>query len=177
MPLLTPIPTIYKGYKFRSRLEARWAVFFDSLKIPWVYEPEGVMVDGEKYLPDFYLPDCKQFFEVKGVLNTKDEKKIEALIQNGYSVTVGYDDGEFQACDRWSEKEFSLSQAHDSWLCRCKKCGKYWFMGSLGSYGCQCCDYYDGDSGFTVIAEPGWDTKAWDVARQARFEHGETPRI
>lgn len=24
------IDTIYKGYKFRSRLEARWAVFFDE---------------------------------------------------------------------------------------------------------------------------------------------------
>jgi len=47
----------YKGYKFRSRLEARWAVFFDSLKIPYVYEPEGVCLPHfGVYLPDFYLP-------------------------------------------------------------------------------------------------------------------------
>jgi hypothetical protein len=25
------IETSYKGYRFRSRLEARWAVFFDAL--------------------------------------------------------------------------------------------------------------------------------------------------
>lgn len=25
------IETRYKGYRFRSRLEARWAVFFDAL--------------------------------------------------------------------------------------------------------------------------------------------------
>lgn len=25
------IDTVYKGYRFRSRLEARWAVFFDAL--------------------------------------------------------------------------------------------------------------------------------------------------
>jgi hypothetical protein len=29
------------GYRFRSRLEARWAVFFDVAGIPWQYEPEG----------------------------------------------------------------------------------------------------------------------------------------
>lgn len=35
------IQTRYKGYNFRSRLEARWAVFFDALGIKWEYEPEG----------------------------------------------------------------------------------------------------------------------------------------
>lgn len=35
------IQTVYKGYKFRSRLEARWAVFFDALGITWQYEKEG----------------------------------------------------------------------------------------------------------------------------------------
>ncbi len=34
------IETRYKGYRFRSRLEARWAVFFDHLKIEWEYEPD-----------------------------------------------------------------------------------------------------------------------------------------
>ena len=31
------IETIYNGYKFRSRLEARWAVFFDEagIEIPF----------------------------------------------------------------------------------------------------------------------------------------------
>lgn len=35
------IETSYKGYRFRSRLEARWAVFFDELGIKWEYEKEG----------------------------------------------------------------------------------------------------------------------------------------
>ncbi len=34
------IETIYNGYEFRSRLEARWAVFFDTLGVKWEYEPE-----------------------------------------------------------------------------------------------------------------------------------------
>jgi len=63
------IETNYKGYKFRSRLEARWAVFFDTAEIAWEYEPEGyILSDGTKYLPDFYLPTEEMFVEVKGVI-------------------------------------------------------------------------------------------------------------
>lgn len=53
---LKPIETRYKGYRFRSRLEARWAVFFDSLGLPYSYELEGFDLEGVWYLPDFMLP-------------------------------------------------------------------------------------------------------------------------
>lgn len=70
------IETFYKGCKFRSRLEARWAVFFDSLKIIWEYEKEGfVLSTGERYLPDFWLPQLDCFFEVKGAEPTDAERK------------------------------------------------------------------------------------------------------
>ena len=50
------IQTEYKGYLFRSRLEARWAVFFDASGVRWEYEPEGYdLGDGIYYLPDFLL--------------------------------------------------------------------------------------------------------------------------
>lgn len=49
----TAIETIYQGYRFRSRLEARWAVYFDQLGHTWEYEPEGLHLDGVRYLPDF----------------------------------------------------------------------------------------------------------------------------
>jgi hypothetical protein len=38
---LTPIETWYASCRFRSRLEARWAVFFDTLRLVWHYEPQG----------------------------------------------------------------------------------------------------------------------------------------
>lgn len=47
------IETAYGGYLFRSRLEARWAVFFDSLGLQWDYEPEGFELKSGRYLPDF----------------------------------------------------------------------------------------------------------------------------
>lgn len=61
---IAPIPTQYNGYKFRSRLEARWAIFFDELKISYQYELEGFEIaSGVWYLPDFKLDDC--WLEVK----------------------------------------------------------------------------------------------------------------
>lgn len=49
------IETKYKGYRFRSRLEARWAIYFDAIGWKWDYEPEGFELDGERYLPDFLI--------------------------------------------------------------------------------------------------------------------------
>lgn len=45
------IPTRYAGVLFRSRLEARWAVFFDRHGWAWDYEP----MDLRGWLPDFRL--------------------------------------------------------------------------------------------------------------------------
>lgn len=54
---LKAIQTEYKGYRFRSRLEARWAVFFDTLGLEYEYEPEGFDCAGVWYLPDFRIID------------------------------------------------------------------------------------------------------------------------
>lgn len=68
------IQTHYKGYKFRSRLEARWAVFFDTVGIKWEYEQEGYdLGDAGLYLPDFWLPDMNTWAEVKGKEFTREE--------------------------------------------------------------------------------------------------------
>lgn len=77
--LIKPIETIYNGYRFRSRLEARWAVFFDAAGIEYQYEPEGFVLDGDLwYLPDFYLPELNVWCEVKGAFISEIEKeKIE----------------------------------------------------------------------------------------------------
>ena len=57
------IQTLYKGIKFRSRTEAKWAVFFDHLNIPYRYELEGYEKNGKAYLPDFFLEDQNCFVE------------------------------------------------------------------------------------------------------------------
>jgi hypothetical protein len=67
MPRLT-IDTLYRGYRFRSRLEARWAVFLDALGWAWAYEVEGYTLPSGRYLPDFLVrPAGTQpfFLEIK----------------------------------------------------------------------------------------------------------------
>lgn len=69
---IQPIQTRYAGHRFRSRLEARWAVFFDAMRIRWEYEPQGYVItdpwetEARAYLPDFYLPELDIWAEVKG---------------------------------------------------------------------------------------------------------------
>lgn len=48
---MNAIPTTYKNIRFRSRLEATWAAFFDLLQWSWEYEP----FDLAGYIPDFVL--------------------------------------------------------------------------------------------------------------------------
>jgi hypothetical protein len=67
--------TKFHGITYKSRQEARWAVFFESLGIPYEYEPEGFDWGETKYLPDFYLPQQDCIIEVKG--NYPDEEALE----------------------------------------------------------------------------------------------------
>lgn len=53
---IKPIETIAFNHRFRSRLEARWATFFEYLDIRWEYEKEGYTIEDIRYLPDFFLP-------------------------------------------------------------------------------------------------------------------------
>ena len=73
-PNIKPIETKYNGYKFRSRLEARWAVFFDSTGIIYQYEPEGFDLGRYGwYLPDFYLPQYNAYVEIKPLYLDQDK--------------------------------------------------------------------------------------------------------
>jgi hypothetical protein len=75
MGSIRPIETHYAGCHFRSRLEARWAVFFDALGIAWQYEVQGYKITNLNedrewwYLPDFFLPVTQTWVEVKGTLD------------------------------------------------------------------------------------------------------------
>jgi len=72
----TPITTSYNGYLFRSRLEARWAVFLDALGVKYLYEYEGFQLKPGWYLPDFYLPDLldhPMYLEIKPKFPSREE--------------------------------------------------------------------------------------------------------
>lgn len=79
------IETTYQGVRFRSRLEARWAVFFDAMGIKWEYEPQGFEFESRlnptsgqmfHYLPDFRFPELDLWAEVKGSLNADECRRL-----------------------------------------------------------------------------------------------------
>lgn len=109
------IDTKYKGYLFRSRLEARWAVFFDALGIPWEYEKEGFEKDigiGDKirYLPDFYLPGTETWVEVKGSTDAlkNDASRLEWVLDFNSPVPYMQDSFYFEG---WS-KDYDYQLTH-----------------------------------------------------------------
>jgi hypothetical protein len=89
------IETRYAGCRFRSRLEARWAVVFDQLGIEWEYEPEGFETSAGPYLPDFRvrIPQIKsarhvQWFEVKPPGAPADARHAALAAESGQPVIV-----------------------------------------------------------------------------------------
>ena len=90
------IETEYDGHRFRSRLEARWAVFFNAVGLTYEYEIEGFEMDGTRYLPDFYIPNLNRWFEIKGKpLSLGEIKKCEEFCRRldneniKFSVLIG----------------------------------------------------------------------------------------
>ena len=85
---MKPIETVYNGYRFRSRLEARWAVFFDTLHVVYRYEAEGYDLEGVWYLPDFWLPELDCWVEIKAKRPTDEEQQKARFLSWGAKKLV-----------------------------------------------------------------------------------------
>lgn len=86
--MIKAIDTYYNGNYFRSRLEARWAVFFDELKLNYDYEPQGYVVNGVPYLADFYLSKYNCFCECKPGITDWNHEEIESGIDKGIAQAL-----------------------------------------------------------------------------------------
>lgn len=183
--MLKAIETHYKGYRFRSRLEARWAVFFDAIGVKWVYEKEGFdLGESGLYLPDFWLPAVYDrggrrgvWAEIKGQEPTTEESaKCESLAQSsGYSVNlfVGlpgeYGEGGYQFTV-WPPDRPYISWDHNMVFHRCSVCRAVKIEFSNDYYDCFGC-------GRGTCTQFNTDIDlAFARAKSARFEHGENPR-
>lgn len=196
-----PIQTKYKGYKFRSRLEARWAVFFERLGLAWEYEPEGFeLEDGGFYLPDFRI-------QIEGVVNwyevkrkgTQHDQKFKAFDPTKIPLTQGQ-----SAC----EKNFLAGDPLDALCAQPRVCPRCLGIGAHVDteifkedvhVTCQSCDFdtpfghgnekqrglfnvpYEPHEGTLIYSINDWAfalgcvSSAAEYARQARFEFGEAP--
>lgn len=81
--IIKALPTEYRGIKFRSRTEAKWAVLFDEIGAHWEYEPQGYNIGDVNYMPDFKVffsnVDFPIWFEVKGVMTEQDAQKFRTF--------------------------------------------------------------------------------------------------
>lgn len=178
------IETLYKGHRFRSRLEARWAVFFDSLGVRWEYEKEGFTFNGSgAYLPDFWLPDLEYWVEIKGKTPLPiEEAKLSALaIETGFRSFLFYGDIPEAPIEETTYSAVCCypNGAQDSqyvW-CQCPHCGQLGieFNGRSDRLPCHdikhCPRSKHGDKGYNSNSKRL--LAAYTAARSARFEHGE----
>lgn len=83
MDELCDAKTYYKGRRFHHKLEAQWAVFFDTLEILYQYEPKGIDIGGSWYFPSFYLPEQRSYIDIKELFPSKeDERKVARFTPN-----------------------------------------------------------------------------------------------
>lgn len=187
------IETRYAGCRFRSRLEARWAVFFDTLGIEWQYEPEGFELPSGWYLPDFLL-SLKQgrvWFEVKpgsrgdNPFSPLDDARLSELASESHPLYVSGD----------LPTEFDLSPNGDhgngiGWMsvtwggrggdyghvfCACPYCKAVGIQFEGRSNRIRCCQRALDDRN-DDLRHTGHNPRilaAYAAARSARFEHGE----
>lgn len=152
------IPTTYAGKIFRSKLEADWAACFDRLGIQWLYEVEGYQLDnGTYYLPDFFLPQIKTLFEVKGILDEENTRKYFDFCKEMTQKDKDYWTSP-EICIMMGGPEgtiyyFTEQEQYCAWLGKCAICKKCWFLSSFGSYHCRNCGAHDGKHNLTIIAE------------------------
>jgi hypothetical protein len=199
---------LYKGHRFRSRLEARWAVFLDAIRVDWDYEKQGYDLNGRWYLPDFWVPyppmkdDGWGFWiEIKPTSLTEEQTGILAELARltGHRT--------FALCGQpWpGEHKISIFQHHHHgvperipWLCEgrlVEEADPFFQMPESQAAWRQmgrnrpprfpkiCVVAPDGSKAPFVESYEFWGEQtgslqeAFQAARAARFEHGETPQL
>jgi hypothetical protein len=179
--MVDAIETKAYGYRFRSRLEARWAVFLSSLGLDWEYEREGYVIDGRPYLPDFWLPcldpSCRAagwglWLEIKPTWPlTREQEALYAglALHTGHRVLAACGPGP------WSCRTYIFDHHHAGDPLSIPLCDSASFA-------------QDRNSGEVILFSPrprrtepiaycsrGDLIRAFEAAKSARFEHGESP--
>ena len=185
MSEIKPIETKYKGYRFRSRLEARWAVFFDALNIRYEYEAEGFDLSSHPttkkylgegnhwYLPDFFLPDYGYYVEIKPDLPEGDDlaaKKCASLAFVGKPIILIYGS---PGRDSYSIALFSVEEQPISTeyvFAEGRKCDRLWLVSDAYQLALNCKTCSEPKCGDKMTGAHLGLQDAYDAARSARFE-------
>jgi len=178
---IVPIETRYDGCRFRSRLEARWAVFMNTLGWKWDYEPQGFHLDKGAYLPDFWVETIHRWVEIKPPNPPDVAYELLQQLSDGtgkHAMLI--------AGDPWPEhhsvtlfrpggpSEYELN-TYSEGFCDCRKCdGGIWVSGDCGASSILCSCDPDRTKYPGLPENMSLVHKAHVAARSARFEYGET---
>ena len=181
------VETAYGGYRFRSRLEARWAVFLDALNIGFRYEPEGFDLGALGwYLPDFWLPRIALWLEIKPTFPRRDEiEKVRALANvTAQPAAICHGALHPPSGDPW---ELAAAPGEESpaataimcwpdgtysglfWWCECPRCGVVG-LEHLGDAVLLCDQCWAGARESQPAQAAARIVTAFEAARRARFE-------
>jgi hypothetical protein len=203
-PPIKAIETEYAGCRFRSRLEARWAVFFDTLGIKWRYESQGYELPSGRYLPDFMVTasllggNDEIYTEVKGSL---DRAELARLVRAAIELPPISGGpwwpqllvlGEIPRPGKpWVHTRVEVGSGcwglrsvffgwhgNDPMLCPIGESVPFkppWLDDMSDQHAAELCDWLVNSSvAPRLLVDPRVD-EAYRVARSARFEFGETP--
>lgn len=181
------IQTTYRGYRFRSRVEARYAVFFDALGLKWEYEKQGYALPSGPYLPDFWIREMDCWVEIKGEEPTSREKRLAQELSEEHKTCVLFhgvpmeNPGSaflFDSTDSgggegwWDEIRWAVNGAAEV----CFTTGNTWSSRTYG-HANECQNLPRMVQAFECqIDHPRLYLARLD-AIGARFEHGEKPRV
>jgi len=200
---LKPIETRAYGCRFRSRLEARYAVFMTELGVEWKYELEGFALESGNYLPDFFLPGVGEngiWLEIKphglgsyfgfcasrteGMPQIHDARLYEFAdlaqdVGQSFYVAYGLPSDAYLSHSPDYHEEGMLEAPWDPFMwciCGCGKTAGIQFDGRSDRLDCKragCSQSSHGDKGYSH--DHPLIVRAVTAARSARFEHGEAP--
>lgn len=190
--MIQAIETRYAGCRFRSRLEARWAVFFDHLRITWEYEPEGYRLPSGPYLPDFKLYGLGGdgtgdglWFEVKPHLENdlefgmrEDPRWYELAKMTGIPLITAFGmprpDYDLvwgsPSPNGWMEIFWGEGWDNGRAFCYCNVCGRLGI--AYSGWSNRVCNHPGNDKRIDTAEDPRI-VVGYTIARSARFEHGE----
>jgi hypothetical protein len=178
------IETEFNGHRFRSRTEARWAVFFDAAGIKYEYEKEGFDLDGRWYLPDFWLPEIKKWVEVKGEEPTEEEvalcQKLQSATGSDVLLAVGSPSRRSQIIWFRSPKDYFGDEDHTTFRFHFaddrRNENEFWLVSKArdGSSWSSIGPEYGSDHGRMPLVHSA-TLRGYEASKAARFEHGEKP--
>lgn len=196
------IQTEWHGCRFRSRLEARWAVVFEAMGIDWEYEPEGfVLDDGTWYLPDFLLHGIKgdnghEYLSDNDTIETRDGRDGDVWVEVKPHASTDEDDFK-KVCEFAKERPIviatSLPDAGslDEFVDSVDNLSAEW----PHPFATMIMEGYTNGGSSPIVVDKGGDARIVDIGnldsvklideratlrayaagRKARFEHGEKP--